>query len=122
MTMHYLAGQQAALHKVGMQLSFNNAQQANDHAKTRKTVGQVAGIGGSVAGGMAGAAAGGAVGNLPGSIAGGIVGGELGSKAMAMPATTAYDAQHDVRQKAEATRSSSLGRMNAAAGLPTGTR
>lgn len=121
-TISYTTGQRLALSKLGMQLTFNSPAQANEHAKNRNTVSQVAGVGGSVVGGLAGAAAGGAAGGPLGSVAGGIAGGEAGSKALAIPATTAYDAQHDARQKAQATRSSSLSRMNAAAGLPTGAR
>lgn len=123
MTGHfYEMGRQVALTKLGMKLTFDNPQQAAAHAKTRGTIGDVAGFAGNVGGGLAGGALGGMVGGLPGNIAGGLGGSYIGEKALAFPAQTAYDAQHDVRQKYRATKNRALSRMNAAMGMPTGAR
>ncbi len=110
------------LSKLGMQLNFDNPQQAAQHAQTRGTVGAVAGFGGSIAGGVAGGALGSAMGGPAGGIAGNVAGGYLGEQMTAKPAQLAYDVQHDVRQRTNAGYNNTMGQLNNAAGLPTGGR
>jgi len=117
-TCNYNLGRFHALVKLGMQLTFDNQQQAERHMRTRKTVGTVSGAAGGIAGGIAGSMAGTAVGGLPGSIAGGTIGGWAGEK-VSLPATTMFDAGHDIRQRKRSRYTNTVGRLNTAANLPT---
>jgi len=117
---YYQLGCHDALVKLGMQLTFNSPQEAAAHAKTRSTIGNVTGFAGNVAGGLAGGAAGSAVGGLPGGLAAGVAGGYAGEKMLSAPATTLYDAAHDVKQRTGATYNKTVGQLNAASGIPTG--
>lgn len=122
MSTYYELGRHEALVKLGMKLTFNSPQEAAAHAKTRGTIGDVTGFAGSIGGGIAGGAAGTAMGGPAGGLAGGLAGGYAGEKLLSMPATTAYDAAHDVKQRTGATYNKTMGQLNAAAGVPTGVR
>jgi len=119
-TTYYQLGCYEALVKMGMQLTFNSPQEAAAHAKTRETIGDVTGFAGSLAGGLAGGAVGTAAGGPAGSLAGGLAGGYAGEKMLSMPATTAYDTAHDVKQRTGAQYNKTVGQLNAASGVPTG--
>lgn len=119
MSTYYQVGCRDALVKLGMKLNFNSPQEAAAHADTRSTIADTTGFVGNVAGGLAGGAAGSAVGGMPGSIAGGVAGGYAGEKLLSAPATTAYDAAHDVQQRTKSTYNRTLGGLNAAAGIPS---
>jgi hypothetical protein len=120
MTSHYHLGTTAACIKLGLQLTFNSAEEAEEHARLRRSLGETAGVAGNVAGGLLGGISGGSVGGAPGALAGGIAGAQLGGGAAAMPATTLLDVIHDVPQKTRRSYANSQSRLNAAAGMPTG--
>ena len=113
-------GKQAALTKLGMQLTFNTPQEAQQHYSRRGTVGKVTGFAGDIAGGIAGGAAGGAVGGMPGGIAGGVAGGMAGERLLGGGATTMFDVMHDMPQKAQHTMEDTRAKLDTAAGLPSG--
>jgi uncharacterized protein YcfJ len=117
---YYELGRHDALVKLGMQLTFNSPQEAAAHAKTRGTIGDVTGFAGNIAGGIAGGVVGSAAGGPAGSLAGGLAGGYAGQEMLSAPATTAYDAAHDVKQRTGATYNKTMGQLNAASGVPTG--
>jgi len=108
--------------KFGMQLNFNNPQEAAQHAGRRDTVGGVAGFAGGMVGGHLGGLAGTAVGGPIGAVAGGLAGSVAGEQLAAKPAQLAYDVQHDVKQRTGAQFNQTVGQLNQAAGLPAGRR
>ena len=113
-------GKQAALAKLGMQLTFDTPQEAQQHYSRRGTVGKVTGFAGDIGGGLLGGAAGGAVGGLPGGIAGSVAGGVAGEKLLGGGATTMFDVMHDLPQKARHTMEDTRAKLDTAAGLPSG--
>jgi hypothetical protein len=117
-TKNYVFGQKDALKKLGMKLTFDSPEAAQQHYKRIGPLGKASGTAGSLVGGIVGGTAGSAAG-LPGTVAGSIAGSYAGEKVMQAPVTTAYDAQHDVRQRTRDTYRSSLSKMNASAGMPT---
>lgn len=123
----YRAGNYAALVKLGLQLSFDSPEEAVHHAKNRKAVGQLAGAAGNVAGGIVGGTAGGALGSaagaggtVAGTIGGSVAGSVAGQRVGSGLATLGYDVAHDVPQKAKSQYRSSLAKMHAGGGFPTG--
>ena len=122
MTTYYHLGKEAACTKLGIRLTFDSAQDAQEHARSRRSLGNAAGVAGSVLGGVAGGMAGGSMGGVPGSLAGGVAGSELGGRLAAMPATTLMDVAHDIPYRARKQHARTEGQLNAAAGMPTGAR
>lgn len=114
----YLVGKRSALKKLGMKLTFDSPEAAQKHHKQRGQVGKALGTAGSVIGGTVGGTAGSAAGPV-GTVGGSLAGASIGEKALQAPATTMYDAGHDVQQRTKDTYNSSLARMNNAAGIPT---
>ena len=115
----YKLGSYSALTKLGIKLTFDDPGEAQKHYKRRNVVSKVTGAAGNIGGGMLGGTLGSVV-PVAGTIAGGIAGAEIGQRAMSAPATLAYDVAHDIPQKAKSQYRSSLSRMNAASGLPSG--
>jgi len=114
----YLTGKLNALIKLGMKLEFDNPQQQAQHMKTRGRIGAATGLVGNLAGSTIGGAAGTIAGGPVGSIAGGVAGGAAGEAITSAPFTTAYDAAHDVKQRAGKQYRTTLQQLNTAAGMP----
>lgn len=118
----YVGGRVAAMRQYklgGMDLEFENAEQARKHMKTRGQIGAATGFAGNIAGGMAGGMAGTAAGGPAGGIAGSLAGGAAGEALVSMPFTTAYDGMHDLKYRANKAKNQTISRLNAAGGMPT---
>lgn len=116
----YAAGVSAALTKLGMNLEFDTPEQQQLHERRRRMAGTITGTAGSVLGGIGGGIVGTAAGGPVGSLAGAAAGSVLGEKLMSAPVTTAMDAYYDARHRGAKQYNQTMGRLQRAAGLPTG--
>ena len=114
----YTVGCRQALRKLGMDLEFDNPEQAATHYGRRRVIGDVTGVAGTAGGGALGAIAGLRYAGAPGAAAGAAAGALLGNKLVSLPATTFYDTQHDVRQRTAKHYNQTRNLLNAAAGIP----
>lgn len=117
----YLAGKNHALAKLGMDIDFDNPEQAAAHRATRGTIRDVSGAAGALGGGALGALGGYRRYGLAGGIIGGAAGALAGNKLLSHTIPTLYDAQRDVRQRTVQRYNQTRNELNAAAGIPAQT-